>query len=330
MHQKGEGATGRTTREHVHNYKHQSQISNKDEEAMKCTKSNKENLTRKQLEVTEGQTIGGKPASKRSQTRKNFNSKISSGYGSMSSGSAHGEPATNKHSIFAQSTNIDSPIGNEKVNAIAGIYKSKVKLEDNRQTIGATAPESEHILTEKEANMYSHIKSAYKGTIEFERERRKETFFRKLQDVQIGAALQHNKELQEKSARKQLSKKRQLEQLAYIREKFEEDRLKRYKSQYVTKNFLNYEQKNRREYGLPEQYMKNTEYETKLKRTGGVKVTALDFIKREVKLKRNYTKMFVNSASAQRSATKDPKMEGKDQITIEVVDANGKLINIIY
>ena len=294
-------------------------------------KGGKENLTRKHSEESETASSGDKPASKKvyKQTklkaRTNVKSKGSSGYGSMSSGSQHENQSPNyKYSIFKTSTNTEAATENEKLKALAGVYQSKVVVEDKKVKIGAIPSEQERVLAGKEADMYIHLKSTYQQSAEQEREKRKEKFFKKLQDIQIDSALQHNKELQLKSAKKEQAKKRQIEQLAHIRNKFEEERQRRYKSQYVTKNFLDYERLDRSTYGLPENYATKAEFPAKLKRAGGGKVTAREFLKREIKLKKNYNKMFTKQQSSEKSSMKEPKLEGKDKVTLEAFDAEGK------
>lgn len=259
----------------------------------------------------------------KSKLSSGYKSKLSSGYGSMSSGSQNGDNADNKYSSAQRlAAGSDGAGGSAKVKEIASIYKSKVPVEETRPVVvGVEAPE-EHVLTEKETEMYSHLKQTYNKSTAQERQVRKDKFFRKLQDVQLDAALEHNRQVAERAARKEKAKKRQLEQLGHIRKKFEEERIKRFKSQYVSKNFEDYDRQNRTEYGLPEHYMSRTEYQAKLKGKGGVKITALAFIRREVKMKKSYSKMFVEPVPGQNM--KDPKMEGKDQITLQTFDESGR------
>lgn len=296
-------------------------------------KASKDTASKKQatdIESTNSTNYNKSPYKKKSSvTRKpvTYKSKASSGYGSMSSGSQHGDQAANKHSIFRNGNEPSAAQDGEKVKELASVYSSKVPVEEPRATVvGVNAASEEHILTEKETEMYNHLKQTYKQSAKQDRQVRKEKFFRKLQDVQLDAALEHNRQLAEKIARKEQAKKRQLEQLKHIRQKFEDERMKRFKSQYISKNFQTYDRQDRTEYGLPEHFTSKTQYQEKLKGKGAVKVTALAFIRREVKLKKNYSKMFVEPVPGQDTA--EPKREGKDQITLDAFDDSGERLVI--
>jgi len=252
-------------------------------------------------------------AGKNTSSRHNYRSMKSSGYGTMST-------VSGDQPVFRIGDEFEPVSKVGKMKDIASAYMSRVKVEEEKGKAVALDTEKEHVLSKAEADMYNHLKATYIKTAAKARNNRKEKFFRKLQDVQLDAALQHNKELAEKQRRKEEMKRRQNEQLRHIRQKFEDERAKRYKTQYITKNFLNYEKMDRSEYGLPEPFMKDTQHETKLKRTGGVKITALAFVKKEVKLKKTYGKMFEEVVVP----SSDPKMEGKDQVTIDVTGEEGE------
>lgn len=241
----------------------------------------------------------------------------------MSSGSQQGDPVVNKQSVFKNGTE-PAPAQEERVKELANVYSSKVPVEEAKPSVVGvlTAPE-EHILTEKETEMYNHLKHTYNKSAKQDRQVRKEKFFRKLQDVQLDTALEHNRQVAVRLARKEQAKRRQLEQLNHIRQKFEDERTKRFKSQYISKNFQTYDRQDRTEYGLPEHFMTQTQYQEKLKgKGGGVKVTALAFIRREVKLKKNYSKMFVEPVPGQ--DLKEPMREGRDRITLDTFDESGE------
>lgn len=249
------------------------------------------------------------------------NTKLSLGYGSTSSSSS--EPP--KHGIFRQGDTQSEPNTSQKERELAGIYSSVVKVEDPRHKQPKKRANKIHVLNEKEAQVYRDITTAYREAAEQDKEKRKQLFFKKLQDVHIDSALQHNKEVAEKVSRREQLRRRQQEQLEHIRSKFEDERTKRFKTQYVTKNFLSYEKMDRVDYGLPDQHTRNTEYQTPVKRPGGVKVSALAFVKRQIKLKKSYSKMFTDPKTGKR--IKDPKMEGVDQVTLEADNSHGKLFS---
>lgn len=248
------------------------------------------------------------------------NSKLSSGYGSLSSSSPRADEVP-RHPIFRHGDSHSEPAIAQK-REMVGIYSSVVQVEDKHASQSRKVNKN-HILNEREAQVYKDMTATYSETAQQDKRRRKALFFKKLQDVQIDTALQHNREVTEQASRKEASRRRQQEQLRHIRSKFEEERIRRLKTQYVTKNFLSYEKTDRVDYGLPEQHMHRTEYHAKLKHSGGEKVTALAFVKRQVKLKKSYSKMFTEPKSG--GVMKQPKMEGVDQVTLEVKDSHGML-----
>lgn len=110
----------------------------------------------------------------------------------------------------------------------------------------------EYVLNEREVDMYNHLKVIYGDrTTSFKKSRQLE-FYEKLEKLQQNEAKKHNSFLRDKKKQRERAKLKQQRQLKFVRDKFEEEQVSRFRNQYVTTRILQHEWTTRHVYGLPE------------------------------------------------------------------------------
>ena len=119
------------------------------------------------------------------------------------------------------------------------------------------------LLNKREANMYRHISNVYGN--ENLRDRRKNDFYRKVLEIQLDRLREIHEEYRNIQNKKYESKMHQKQVLKRLRDKFDDDQVKRFRTQYVTSRVLEHEGVDRHEYGLPENINLEAQYRYKLK-----------------------------------------------------------------
>ena len=183
----------------------------------------------------------------------------------------------------------------------------------------------EYVLTRNEVDMYNHIHDVY-GNGDHKKVRAKK-FYDKLEELQLEKWKKGwDKEL-DKRLRMDNTKRNQQRQLKHVRDKFEEDRYKRYMSQYVTTRVLDYEWATRHVYGLPEDINEDPQNKVKLKRRKSRIGQTFDTDVQHKKNKKRYDSMFnVRQGPDWDKNQKRPKMAGVD--TVELDDGGKQNITL--
>lgn len=107
------------------------------------------------------------------------------------------------------------------------------------------------VLSRREVVRYKAMHSAY--NTESAKLKRQETFYNKLENVQSEKKRLQNRLQREREMIRERSKKRQQRQLQRLRDRFYQDTMRRFKTQYVTSRVLEHERVNRKVFGLPDQ-----------------------------------------------------------------------------
>ena len=125
--------------------------------------------------------------------------------------------------------------------------------------------------------------------------------------------------------REQQSEKKQAEQLRRLRSKFDQERDRRLKNQYVTKNFAEFEVPNRGDFGLPDNYAKHAKSPVKaVKKDPPVPVTLESFHEKRAQLRKKYSTIFdVNMGPTWDPRAKTPRMDGFDTISFSKLTSIG-------
>ncbi|KAL3863584.1 hypothetical protein ACJMK2_005335 [Sinanodonta woodiana] len=179
-----------------------------------------------------------------------------------------------------------------------------------------------YMLGQPQAKQYRYIQDIYGKS---EKTKRARQFFEKLEEVQKEDFRKRLEELIEREKLKMETKEKQREQLAYLRQKFEDDAWKRFMTQYVTSRVLAHEHQSRHVYGLPEDLDGEPEYEAKLKRKKLIPKPDTDPVLLSRKNKKKYQQMFeVKTGPTWQTNDPPPKLEGIDSVYFDDEDEKGK------
>lgn len=126
-----------------------------------------------------------------------------------------------------------------------------VPYEDSMRTIPPWH-RKEYVLNEREVDMYNHLKVIYGDKTTLWRRNRELEFYEKLERLQQNEAKKYNSSLRDKKKQRERAKLKQQRQLKFVRDKFEEEQVTRFRNQYVTTRILQHEWTTRHVYGLPE------------------------------------------------------------------------------
>ncbi|CAD5113108.1 DgyrCDS2298 [Dimorphilus gyrociliatus] len=110
----------------------------------------------------------------------------------------------------------------------------------------------EYVLNEREIDMYNHLKVIYGDKTTMLKRCRQQEFYEKLEKLQQEETKKYNSLLKDKKKQREKSKLKQQQQLKFVRNKFEEEQVNRFRNQYVTTRILQHEWTTRHIYGLPE------------------------------------------------------------------------------
>ncbi|XP_074641270.1 uncharacterized protein LOC141899018 [Tubulanus polymorphus] len=185
--------------------------------------------------------------------------------------------------------------------------------------------DEEHVLTENEADMYIQIRNVYKDRSLSDKERRKLEFLKKVESLQTECAKEMNNQLRLKEIKEENKRHMQNEQLYFIRKRFLEEQVKRWRTQYVTVKVLQHEKNDRFLYGLPELFDEIPHYKTRARKRR--KAVGADSKKNA----QRYGQMFEHNPGPVVFRAKTPKMENyviveeKDDKDIEEEDAESTL-----
>ncbi|KAI8499417.1 hypothetical protein Bbelb_224680 [Branchiostoma belcheri] len=123
---------------------------------------------------------------------------------------------------------------------------------------------SEHILTPREVQTYTKLKSVYLN--DTWQKQRRNFILQKLEDIQLEEVKRYARDVHHRKKRLLETIETQKKQLADVRQKYENEQLQRFRSQYVTWKSVETEKLTRHIYGLPEDLNKDMVPKTNLKR----------------------------------------------------------------
>ncbi|XP_078669868.1 uncharacterized protein LOC144910535 isoform X2 [Branchiostoma floridae x Branchiostoma belcheri] len=123
---------------------------------------------------------------------------------------------------------------------------------------------SEHILTPREVQTYTKLKSVYLN--DTWQKQRRNFILQKLEDIQLEEVKRYARDVHQRKKRLLETIETQKKQLADVRQKYENEQLQRFRSQYVTWKSVETEKLTRHIYGLPEDLNKDMVPKTNLKR----------------------------------------------------------------
>ena len=169
----------------------------------------------------------------------------------------------------------------------------------------------EYVLTERESKKYKQINGVY-GHQDKRVEQRQAHFLQKLEDIQIEKWRRRHEEYYHKQVKAAETKNKQQQQLKHLRDKFEQEQVRRFQTQYVTSRILEHEWSNRHLYGLPEDIGDEPKYNSKLKRKKQQPKETFDTMKQRERNKKMYQKLFSHRFPEYYHNSKPPKMEGID------------------
>lgn len=218
-------------------------------------------------------------------------------------------------------------------------HRSQASSHKTQQKVRSNIPpwhRNGYTLSRREASMYMQINSVYENT-SFKKQRRK-LFYNKLESVQVEAIKAEQQNEKENARRNKESQERQARQLASVRQRFSDEQMHRFKTQYVTSRVLESEKENRLIFGLPE-----VEYEDSTSKNGSENKTEQAKPKEKrikkvhkkpvdaEKLRTNNEIKYDNLFNAPRGPRWDvsstpPRMEGIDTVIIDHTDSEGKFI----
>ena len=122
----------------------------------------------------------------------------------------------------------------------------------------------EYVFNKREADKYQEIHDVY-GHGEEDLTQRERDFYDKVEKLQIEAWRRRHRTYYDNQVRGLERKHKQQKQLKGVRGKFEEEQVRRFRSQYVTNRILQHEWTSRHVYGLPEDVGGEAEFRAKLR-----------------------------------------------------------------
>ena len=191
-----------------------------------------------------------------------------------------------------------------------------------RRSIVSVTPSyqrKDFMLSRLQGAVYHDLKDVYGNS---PRDDRQKQFFEKLSLIQVEEENRQLEMMQKKERKRLESTLRQREQLKQLREKYELDAWRRFMTQYVTSKVMEYEQSDRKEYGLPN-YI-----DTEIPKKDIVRIKTPS---KEKANKRKYEALFnVTPRPNWKLEEKPLKFEGFDTVFLDTEYEGGMLPYIIY
>ncbi|XP_066277111.1 uncharacterized protein [Branchiostoma lanceolatum] len=173
---------------------------------------------------------------------------------------------------------------------------------------------SEHILTHREVQTYTKLKSVYLN--DTWQKQRRNFILQKLEDIQLEEVKRYAKDVQQRKKRLMETIETQKKQLADVRQKYEDEQLQRFRSQYVTWKSVETEKLTRHIYGLPEDLNKDMVPKTKLRRKSKPpKKRWRQAAQRAINVKKFAS--ILKPTGTRPVELKDPLMDGIDTVLLE-------------
>ncbi|XP_035673885.1 uncharacterized protein LOC118414154 isoform X1 [Branchiostoma floridae] len=180
---------------------------------------------------------------------------------------------------------------------------------------------SEHILTPREVQTYSKLKSVYLN--DTWQKQRRNFILQKLEDIQLEEVKRYARDVQHRKKRLLETIETQKKQLADVRQKYENEQLQRFRSQYVTWKSVETEKLTRHIYGLPEDLNKDMVPKTNLKRKSKPpKKRWRQAAQRAVNVKKFAS--ILKPTGTRPVELKDPLMDGIDTVLLETDSSSAK------
>lgn len=214
-----------------------------------------------------------------------------------------------------QSSKTKTNLTKKSVNSSPRDHKAvESPYSDTRSTIPPWR-RKEYVLNKREATMYLSIKKTYNS--DKVRKNRINQFFNKLVTLQLEAWKRNHMNYTDQQYKKMESKFRQQLQLKEVREKFNQDQVRRFKNQYVTGKVLEHEWSTRHLYGLPEDINADPQRRANVKPHLKKPKETFSFKEHHEKNINRFTSMFRSPSKSVWAMKKEPKMVDVDIVELE-------------